>query len=80
MSATSTEEIIKSESSDVALSLLIKNPLSPSGRQSHLSLLRLIRPRWHEFSGKQSFIGSFKVSSKILLSYVSKISVQVCDK
>jgi hypothetical protein len=44
MSATSTEEVNKSESSDVAPSLLTKNPLSPSGRQSHLSLLRLIRP------------------------------------
>jgi hypothetical protein len=44
MSATSTEETIKSESSDVALSLLIKNPLSPSERQSHPSLLHLIRP------------------------------------
>jgi hypothetical protein len=44
MSATSTEEIIKVESLDVALSLLIKNPLSPSGRQSHPSLLHLIRP------------------------------------
>jgi hypothetical protein len=31
MSATSTEEIIKAESSDVAPSLLIQNPLSPSG-------------------------------------------------
>jgi hypothetical protein len=32
MSATSTEEIIKSESLDVAPSLLIKNPLSPFGQ------------------------------------------------
>jgi hypothetical protein len=43
ISATSTEKTIKSESSDVAPSLLIKNPLSPSGWQSHLSLLHLIR-------------------------------------
>jgi hypothetical protein len=44
ISATSTEETIKSERSDVAPSLLIKNPLSPFGRQSHLSLLCLICP------------------------------------
>jgi hypothetical protein len=44
MSATSTEEIIKAESLDVAPSLLIKNPLSPSGRQFHLFLLHLICP------------------------------------
>jgi hypothetical protein len=44
MSATSTEETIKLESSDVALSLLIKNPLSPYEQQSHPFLLCLIRP------------------------------------
>jgi hypothetical protein len=44
MSAISTEEIIKSESLDVAPNILVKNPLSPSGWQSHLFLFHLIHP------------------------------------